>query len=94
MSDTTDFEIPEDFGPQLDAYESALRAGGNPRLEDHLPPEGADYRSNLLQLLQIDLEMRLRRGEAVTAAGYLGSFPQLAEKGQPLRLSWPSIIHQ
>ena len=84
MSDTTDFEIPEDFGPQLDAYESALRGGGNPRLEDHLPPEGADYSSNLLQLLQVDLEMRLRRGEAVTAAGYLASFPQLALMGQAL----------
>ncbi|MCY2939535.1 MAG: serine/threonine-protein kinase, partial [Planctomycetota bacterium] len=93
MSDTTDFEIPEDFGPQLDAYESALRAGGNPRLEDHLPPEGADYSSNLLQLLQVDLEMRLRRGEAVTAAGYLASFPQLAEMGQPLLLLIHNEIH-
>ena len=68
MSDTTDFEIPEDFGPQLDAYESALRAGGNPRLEDHLPPEGADHGSNLLQLLQIDLEIRLCRGEPVNSS--------------------------
>jgi tetratricopeptide (TPR) repeat protein len=81
MHETSEFQFPEDSGRRVETYESALRAGGDPRLEDHLPADGSDRLSHLLELLQVDLELRLRRGEAVSAAGYLARFPELASLG-------------
>lgn len=47
----------------IDAYEGALRSNLDPNLEDYLPTSGADRTSMLVELLHVDLELRLRRGQ-------------------------------
>jgi serine/threonine protein kinase/DNA-binding SARP family transcriptional activator len=63
----------------LEAFEDAWRRGQRPAVEDFLP-DGAAEPELLLDLLQADLEYRLKAGESARAEDYLGRFPQVARR--------------
>jgi serine/threonine protein kinase len=62
----------------VERFEEAWQAGRRPCLDDHLPP-GPGRRPALLELAHIDLEWRLKAGEAARVEDYLARFPELAE---------------
>jgi hypothetical protein len=63
----------------FDRFEDAWNGPAPPRIEDHLPPPGAPGRLALLiELAHIDLERRLKAGEAARVESYLERFPELA----------------
>jgi len=61
----------------IDAYEGALRSNLDPNLEDYLPASGADRTSMLVELLHVDLELRLRRGQTASVQEYAKRYPDL-----------------
>jgi hypothetical protein len=61
----------------IDAYEGALRSNLDPNLEDYLPASGADRTSMLVELLHVDLELRLRRGQPASVQEYAKRYPDL-----------------
>jgi tetratricopeptide (TPR) repeat protein len=57
-------------------FEAAWRAGQAPRIEDFLGDTQQAERETLLwELLRIEIDHRLRRGDVPTVADYLGRFP-------------------
>jgi WD40 repeat protein len=65
----------------LDRFEEAWRRGARPAVEDHLPT--APLRAHVLpELVQTDLEFRLKAGEAARVEEYLQRFPALAESAE------------
>jgi hypothetical protein len=63
----------------FDRFEEAWQSGSEPRLEDFLPPAEAPARlAVLVELVKIDMECRLKRGERVRLEEvYLPRFPEL-----------------
>jgi tetratricopeptide (TPR) repeat protein len=59
-------------------FEKAWQGGVRPAIEDYLPPAGPARRPALVELVQIDLEVRLKAGEPGRVEEYLGRFPELA----------------
>lgn len=60
-------------------FESAWRQGLRPVIADYLPTgEPLRYRA-LIELVHIELELRLKDGEAVRASDYLTYYPELAD---------------
>jgi predicted ATPase/predicted Ser/Thr protein kinase len=59
-------------------FEEAWRQGARPALEDHLPADGPLRARALIELVHIDLELRLKDGEAARAEEYLARYPELA----------------
>src|SRR5262249_5565512 len=74
----------------LEHWESVLRrfeqgwaAGLRPALEDCLPPPGDRGRvAVLVELVQLELEFRLKAGEPARVEDYLGRVPELAAADQ------------
>ncbi len=62
----------------LEAFEAAWQGKAAPRLEDYLPGEGDERRAALVELVHVDLENRLKAGEAARVEEYLARFPELA----------------
>jgi serine/threonine protein kinase/Zn finger protein HypA/HybF involved in hydrogenase expression len=62
----------------LARFESDWLHGRRPELEDYLPSAPAARDAVLGRLLRVDLECRLRGGEAVRVENYLARFPSLA----------------
>src|SRR5713101_5572393 len=58
-------------------FEDAWRQGPRPAIDDYLPAEGPRHRL-LIELVHIDLELRLKAGEAARVEEYLARFPELA----------------
>jgi serine/threonine protein kinase/formylglycine-generating enzyme required for sulfatase activity len=64
-----------------DRFESALRAGLDPRIEDCLAGYDGPERATLLrELVRLEVEWRIETGKAVTACVYLGRFPGYPEE--------------
>src|SRR4051812_49628121 len=57
-------------------FEDLWLRGGRPALDDFLP-DGAARRAVLVELVHIDLEFRLKAGEAARVETYLGRYPEL-----------------
>src|SRR5262249_51883369 len=60
-----------------DAYEAAL-GGGAAALDDWLPPDEPRRGAALVELVRVELEHRLRSGEAARAEEYFTRYPGLA----------------
>jgi WD40 repeat protein/tRNA A-37 threonylcarbamoyl transferase component Bud32 len=63
----------------LEAFELAWRRGERPALEHYLPAEAELRHAALVDLVNVDLELRLKAGEPARASDYLRRFPELAE---------------
>jgi serine/threonine protein kinase len=61
----------------LSRFEAAWEEGPTPALDDFVPPGGGRA---LAELVHIDLERRLRAGDAVRVEEYLGRYPALADR--------------
>lgn len=62
----------------LFAFESAWRAGRQPTIQSYLRGEGAERLALLVELVQTELELRLKAGEQVGADDYLRAWPEIA----------------
>src|SRR5947209_17765631 len=59
-------------------FENAWRQGPRPRIDDFLPT-GAPLRARvLIELVHIDLELRLKAGETARVEDYLARYTELA----------------
>ncbi len=63
----------------VERFEDAWKAQGRPHLEDFLPA-GPSRRAVLVELAHVDLEYRLRAGEAARAETYLQRYPELGDE--------------
>jgi serine/threonine protein kinase len=71
---------PAELEQIIDRFEQAWQRGEHPALDDYLPPGEAERRAALVELVQIDLERRLKAGEAVQVETYLERYPELAAR--------------
>jgi predicted ATPase len=60
-------------------FEDAWRQGPPPRIDDYLPADAALRARALIELVHIDLELRLKAGEAARVEDYLARYQQLAD---------------
>jgi eukaryotic-like serine/threonine-protein kinase len=79
-------ELPHSRGSTVDkllrAFETAWRTESPPRLDDFLPKDGSERQAVLPELVLLDLEFRLKRGEPVRVDAYLTAYPELARRRQ------------
>jgi predicted ATPase len=59
-------------------FEQAWRGAARPRIDDYLPAGGPLRSRALVELAHIDLELRLKSGEAARVEEYLAGHPELA----------------
>jgi predicted ATPase/predicted Ser/Thr protein kinase len=64
---------------RIHAFEKAWRQGSTPAIGDFLCASGPVRNALLVELVSIDLEFRLQRGEAARVGSYWDEFPELAE---------------
>src|SRR5260370_646288 len=62
----------------ITAFELAWRRGETPSLRDYLRADGEAGHALLVELAHVDLEFRLKAGEAARVEAYLADFPALA----------------
>lgn len=65
------------FEELIESFESAWRAGPRPSIDDFLLGEGSEQDALLLELIHVDLEFRLKAGEAARVESYFASYPRL-----------------
>jgi len=61
----------------VEQFEDAWRKGSRPAIEDHLPANEPLRAMVLIELVHIDLELRLKVGQAARSEEYLARFPEL-----------------
>lgn len=66
----------------VERFEEAWQRGWAPTIDAFLPVPGAERHAALLQLVQVDLEYRLKAGEAARVEHYLVRFTEIAENAQ------------
>jgi predicted ATPase len=59
-------------------FEKDWRQGPRPAIDDYLPAKGPLHARVLIELVHIDLELRLKAGEAARVEEYLARYPELA----------------
>src|SRR6516225_2508115 len=59
-------------------FENAWRQGPRPLIDDYLPTGDPLRCRVLIELVHIDLELRLKAGEAARVEEYLAHYPELA----------------
>jgi tetratricopeptide (TPR) repeat protein len=59
-------------------FEDCWIAGSGPEIEDYLPAEGPRRWALLVELVRVDLEYRLKAGQAARVEEYIERFPELA----------------
>jgi tRNA A-37 threonylcarbamoyl transferase component Bud32 len=75
------FETWDHLEEVLTRFEAAWQRGDRPRLEDYLAEaSGAEATALLIELVQEDLEYRLRAGESARVEEYLAAYPQLRSR--------------
>jgi WD40 repeat protein/serine/threonine protein kinase len=62
-------------------FEEAWREGARPVLETFLPSDPGDRAAALIELVHVELELRIRAGEPACAEEYLRRFPELEADG-------------
>jgi WD40 repeat protein len=68
----------------VERFEKAWQEGPRPALEQYLPADSAIRGALLVELAHVDLERRLKAGEAARVEPYLQRFPELARNPQAL----------
>jgi WD40 repeat protein/tRNA A-37 threonylcarbamoyl transferase component Bud32 len=69
---------PHEIDRCAEAFQTALNRGQRPPLEDFLPV-GYAAAMVLVELVHVELEFRLKKGEAARVEEYLARYPQLAD---------------
>jgi tetratricopeptide (TPR) repeat protein len=59
------------------SFEDRWEGGPRPDIDDYLSAEGAPQRAMLVELIHVDLERRLKAGDAVRVEDYLRRYPEL-----------------
>lgn len=62
----------------LKTFETAWHAGDPPRLADFVPLDPTQKSTVLAELVHLDLEFRLKRGESIRVERYLEAYPELS----------------
>lgn len=62
----------------VDRFEAAWRKDNPPVIDDYLPAEGAHRQAVLVELVHVELDRRLRRGQPARVEQYLKKYPELA----------------
>jgi predicted ATPase len=79
----------EDWSALKDAvrrFERAWQGAPRPRIDDYLPATGSLRCRTLVELAHIDLELRLKAGEAARVEEYLARYPELDDRAVVLGL--------
>ncbi|HET6572162.1 MAG TPA: protein kinase, partial [Fimbriiglobus sp.] len=77
----------EVVGVRLEEFARAWAADGSPDLARFLPADPPALRRLILvELVKLDIDYRLARGQARPVEEYVGEFPELAEAGPPCDL--------
>src|SRR5205809_1139123 len=74
--------LAQDWSALKDAvkrFEHAWRQGPQPAIDDYLPTEDPLRARVLIELVHIDLELRLKAGEAAWVEEYLARYPELID---------------
>ena len=69
----------ESLDARIKRFEAAWIFGSPPAIDEFLPADSVARQELLVELAHIDLEMRLKRGEAARVETYLVRFPTLAD---------------
>src|SRR5262245_37034557 len=69
------------LAPFVERFEEAWQGGEAPNLDAYLPADPAVRRAALACLVHVDMERRLKAGEAVRVEDYLRRYPELADDG-------------
>jgi serine/threonine protein kinase len=64
---------------QIEAFEDAWRRGPRPTIDDFVRGDGSDQVDLLVELAHVDLEYRLKAGEAARVESYLSHYPPLIQ---------------
>src|SRR5262245_20167571 len=70
------FDALERIDRVCTSFEQAWRSGPRPDLRDYLAGTGAERTALICELLKVELECRLQRGEQPTPAEYCQHFPE------------------
>jgi eukaryotic-like serine/threonine-protein kinase len=65
---------------RIEAFERAWEGESRPQIADYLSTDDAVRRALLIELVQIDAERRVKRGEPVQIDSYRQEFPELASR--------------
>jgi hypothetical protein len=63
---------------RVEAFEQSWQSGQRPRIGKYLPADPRMRMAVIVELVAIDMERRIKAGEAVSVEFYLRAFPQLA----------------
>ena len=64
----------------IDRFEDAWQRGERPAVDDHLAGKGCERAALLVELVHVDLEYRIKAGEAARVEEYLARFPELGRE--------------
>ncbi len=67
------------FEALIESFELAWRTGSLPNIDDYLRAEGREREALLVELVHVDLEFRLKAGEAARVESYLVRYPHLTK---------------
>src|SRR4051812_25702971 len=59
------------------SFEDRWEGGPRPDIDDYLPAQDAPRRAVLVELVHVDLERRLKAGDAARVEDYLRRYPEL-----------------
>ena len=65
------------FEELIEAFEHAWRAGPLPNIDDFLRGESSEQEALLVELIHVDLEFRIKAGEAARVESYFDRYPRL-----------------
>ena len=64
---------------QIEHFEEAWQSGDRPTIADYLPSDATEQSALLAELVHVELERRLEKGESARVEEYLQRFPELAD---------------
>ncbi|HEX8203703.1 MAG TPA: hypothetical protein VF590_24720, partial [Isosphaeraceae bacterium] len=62
----------------VESFEDRWESGPRPSIDDYLPADGPARHAALVELVHVELERRLKAGEAARVEDYLRRYPELA----------------
>ena len=79
-------DLSRRFDPVIRRFETAFLQGESPKIDEYLSANPADRREVLTELVHVQLELRLKAGEAARVEDYLEDYPELHSDDTVLRL--------